>query len=181
MASIQSHHGCNSSEGSGVRKPLPTRQPGSVGGARLALHNKHFRVSPSMLAQCILQARCSRRRPYLTPILMTLAIVPVMTSMLISAGLGGLGAAGDLAGGLTYGPPPSNAASDLGLGLTYGPPPSIGGGMGIAPLSGSSTVGGLSGGLGGSGGMDYGPQPPHQTGARCGSLVASSRPSLATP
>ena len=81
--------------------------------------------------------------------------------------LSGLGGPGDLAGGLTYGPPPSNAASDLGLGLTYGPPPV--GGMGIAPLSGGAVggSGGLGGGLSGSG-LDYGPRPPMQTGAAIG-------------
>ena len=78
--------------------------------------------------------------------------------------LSGLGGPGDLAGGLTYGPPPSSAVSDLGLGLTYGPPP-VGGMGGIAPLSGGAGVGGggLGGGLSG-GGLDYGPRPPMQTG-----------------
>jgi len=81
-----------------------------------------------------------------------------------AGGLSGLGGPGDLAGGLTYGPPPSSAASDLGLGLTYGPPP-VGGLGGIAPLSGGAGVGGssLGGGLS-SGGLDYGPRPPMQTG-----------------
>lgn len=76
--------------------------------------------------------------------------------------LSGLGGPGDLAGGLTYGPPPSNAASDLGLGLTYGPPPV--GGMGMAPLSGGAGGAGIGGPLSGSG-LDYGPRPPMQTGA----------------
>ncbi len=74
-----------------------------------------------------------------------------------------MGGGGDLAGGLTYGPPPSNAASDLGLGLTYGPPPV--GGMGMAPLSGGSAFGGLGGGLSSGGGLECGPRPSMQTGA----------------
>ena len=83
-----------------------------------------------------------------------------------------MGGGGDLAGGLTYGPPPSNAASDLGLGLTYGPPPV--GGMGMAPLSGGGVVGGLGGGaLTSGGGLDYGPRPPMQTGAPCGLSFAT--------
>ena len=102
------------------------------------------------------------------PPIETLTSARLLTSALTCETCAGLGAGGlggalagvsDLAGGLTYGPPPSNAASDLGLGLTYGPPP-VGSGMGgMAPLSG--VAGG--GGLGGSG-LDYGPRPPMQTG-----------------